>query len=253
MSKAKVISFINEKGGTGKSSVCFNLAWELSKRKKILIIDLDGQRANITFFCGISKQSDTLSMMEVLQGGRNMKDAIVNVRKNLDIVPGTINTANITQTAKIGRFRKELETVEDSYDYVFIDVNPTPTWCHVLALSVSDYCMVVMLPDIASLEAVNGIRESIEEITGYMNPTLKVAGLVFNKYNPRTNLSRAVTETSERIAEKLDSRVFKAKIRNAVVLSECIYENRGVTEYAPNSKAAEDYVALGKEFKEVVK
>ena len=35
-----IITFINEKGGVGKTSVCFNVAWELSKRgQKILMID----------------------------------------------------------------------------------------------------------------------------------------------------------------------------------------------------------------------
>lgn len=52
--KMKIITFINEKGGVGKTSACFNTAWELSNRgKKILMIDIDGQKANLTFFTGI--------------------------------------------------------------------------------------------------------------------------------------------------------------------------------------------------------
>ena len=42
---AKVITYINEKGGVGKTSVCYNTAWELARQgKKILMIDVDGQR-----------------------------------------------------------------------------------------------------------------------------------------------------------------------------------------------------------------
>jgi len=54
-----VVTFINEKGGVGKSSVCFNTAWELSNRgKNILLIDLDGQKANISFFTGAYKDNN---------------------------------------------------------------------------------------------------------------------------------------------------------------------------------------------------
>ena len=57
---SSVITFINEKGGVGKSSVCFNTAWELANRgKKILIMDLDGQKANISFFAGVNKDNIT--------------------------------------------------------------------------------------------------------------------------------------------------------------------------------------------------
>lgn len=31
---AAIITFINEKGGVGKTSACFNSAWELSRRGK---------------------------------------------------------------------------------------------------------------------------------------------------------------------------------------------------------------------------
>ena len=36
--EVKVITFINEKGGIGKSSSCFNVAWEMSNKRKILMI-----------------------------------------------------------------------------------------------------------------------------------------------------------------------------------------------------------------------
>lgn len=56
----KIITFINEKGGVGKTSVCFNSAWELSGLgKKILMIDMDGQKANLTFFSGVQHKDST--------------------------------------------------------------------------------------------------------------------------------------------------------------------------------------------------
>lgn len=41
-SKKNVISFVNMKGGVGKTTICVNIAAQLAKtNKKILVIDMD--------------------------------------------------------------------------------------------------------------------------------------------------------------------------------------------------------------------
>ena len=43
-SKKNVISFVNMKGGVGKTTICVNIAAQLAKtNKKILVIDMDPQ------------------------------------------------------------------------------------------------------------------------------------------------------------------------------------------------------------------
>ena len=103
------ITFINEKGGIGKTSCCFNLAWEIAKKHKVLMVDMDGQRANLTYFCGIEKKDDMPTMYNVLQTGESIKNTIVNVKENLDLVPATVNVSNLNQAAKITRMKKALE------------------------------------------------------------------------------------------------------------------------------------------------
>ena len=246
--QAKVISFINEKGGIGKTSTCFNVAWEMSKRGlKVLMIDMDGQRANLTFFCGVEKGEDTLTMFNVLYGGKSIYDTIVSVKENLDLVPATTVTASLNQDAKIGRMKKAVQSVKEDYDFIFIDVNPTPNWSHVLALSSADYCVIPMLPDIASLEANKGIAESIEEVKETTNEHLKVLGLLFNKNNNNTNLSKEVARTAENMAEALESKVLKTTIRSAVAMSENVVFHMGITEYRPSSNAALDIYNLTNE------
>ena len=47
--KGKVLSILQEKGGCGKSCAIFNIASYFSRAGKVLIIDLDGQAADITY------------------------------------------------------------------------------------------------------------------------------------------------------------------------------------------------------------
>ena len=205
---AKVVTYINEKGGVGKTSICYNTAWQLaSEGTRILMIDIDGQKANLTFFSGVDKLTGMKTMIDVLKNGCSLENAAVKVKDNLWIVPADAAVSDIGMDAKVSRFRRELQKVEELYDYIFIDVTPSPGWSHYLSLSVSDYAIVIMLPDIASLEGNSGILESIQEIQETTNSTLEIAGILFNRNNDRTTLSHRVREVVERMADDAGTKV----------------------------------------------
>lgn len=245
---AKVITYINEKGGVGKTSVCYNTAWELAGQgKKILMIDVDGQKANLTFFSGVPRTDSMKTVVNVLKGNASLENAAVSVKENLDIIPANTAVADIGMDAKISRLRSELKAVKDKYDYIFLDVNPSPGWGHYLSLSVSDFAVVIMLPDIASLEGNSGILESISEIQETTNTKLQIAGILFNRSNDRTNLSKQVQEVAERMAAGAETKIFETRIPQAVSLSECVAAHIGITEYDPGSRAAEAVKAFASE------
>lgn len=244
---AKIITFINEKGGIGKTSTCFNVAWELAKTKKVLMIDMDGQCANLTYFCGVKKPVDLITIADVLKKGKPINEAIKEVKKNLHIVPATVDVADISQIVKAKKMKDSLREVADIYDYIFIDVNPSPDWRHYLALSACDYALIIMLPDITSLESDNGIVESIEEVKETSNPNLKVLGIVFNKNEERSNMGKEVKRLTEKFAVMMNTKVFQSKVRNAVSLGELAYAHVGITDYDSKSAAADDVRSLVKE------
>jgi chromosome partitioning protein len=43
MPSATVVSLINMKGGVGKTTLAVGLAWELAKKKRVLLVDIDPQ------------------------------------------------------------------------------------------------------------------------------------------------------------------------------------------------------------------
>lgn len=92
------------------------------------MIDVDGQKANLTFFSGVPRTDRMKTIVDVLKGGISLEDAAVPVKDNLDIIPANMAVAEIGMDAKISRFRSELKAIKDKYDYVFVDVNPSPGW-----------------------------------------------------------------------------------------------------------------------------
>ena len=58
---AKIVSVINQKGGTGKTTTTINLGSALSKLgKKILLVDLDPQ-ANLSYSLGLEDLAGTMA------------------------------------------------------------------------------------------------------------------------------------------------------------------------------------------------
>ncbi len=248
----KVITFINENGGIGKTSLIFSTSWEISKKEKVLMIDLDGQKGNLTFFSGVKTDNDTLTMFEVLESGKNIKDAVLEIKENLCIIPANNSVTNITQKAKMTTMRKLMKEMKVYFDYIFIDVNPNPDWRHFLALTSSDFVVIPMRPDPKALEGSNGIIESILEAQEY-NEELQVLGMVMNFFDSRTSLGKGVMMQMEERAKKLGGKVFKSIIRQSVTLSENVMAHKGVTEYDKSSNASKDIQAFVKEFKKEVK
>lgn len=250
---AKIIAFINEKGGVGKSSVCFNTAWHFAEQgRKVLLIDLDGQRANLTYISGIEKKPGILTMYDVLTAGVSAKKAVLVVEDNLHIIPATADVAALApHNSRLESMQQAMATLAPYYDYIFIDVSPTPNRGHALALAAADGVIIPMLPDITSLEANMGVIESIRITKKEANPQLTVYGIVFNKYTWRARLSSQVTETANKMAAALGSKVFDTKIRQGVTMSENVGQHIGITAYDPKGKCAEDIRKLCKEIEEV--
>ena len=72
----KIIAFINQKGGVGKSTITMNMASYLtSKGKSVLTIDLDPQ-GNATSNFGFSKEAKYNSIYQAMSGENNVNDCI---------------------------------------------------------------------------------------------------------------------------------------------------------------------------------
>ena len=101
-----------------------------------------------------------------------------------------------------------------------------------------------MAPEVLSLLGVSQIKETIESVRSYYNSTLRVLGILLNRFNPRLRLNREVMELAEQIASQLGTRVFQAKIRTSVSAAEAPAHGVSVIDYAPRSNPAIDFENL---------
>src|SRR5687767_15026113 len=112
---ATIVSVINQKGGTGKTTTTINLGSALSKEGySVLLIDLDPQ-ANLSYSLGLTDAELTLA--EVFTGQARLTDILAE-KDGLTIAPGSNELVDVeislVSNANREYFLKEmLQEVQD--------------------------------------------------------------------------------------------------------------------------------------------
>ena len=95
------------------------------------------------------------------------------------------------------------------------------------------------------------LDESVYEVQDASNPKLKYLGIVVNKYDNRTNISKTVLNQLNRLTKELGTSIFKTKIHQNVSLSEQTLFHQSIFEYLTRNKAAakaaKEYASLAEE------
>ena len=248
----KIISIANRKGGVGKTTTCAAMASCLKKKKfRVLLADLDSQ-CNLSSNVGADVYGKTI--LDVFLGKTKTKDAITS-SPVCDIIPGSldfgkINDALGNKTGREYRLIESLVSIADDYDYVILDSPPELGLATTNALTASDQLIIPTTAESFALDGVAQLYDSVKDVWKYTNHELKIAGILITLYNNRAVLSRSMHNELEKMADKMDTRVFKQTIRRSISVAEAQQGAQDLFSYAPNSTAAQDYEAWIEEYLE---
>ncbi len=250
-----ILTVTNQKGGIGKSTTAHALGAGFSlKGFNVLLIDLDPQ-SNLTIATGADRTG--AGSYEILTGAATLKEVIKPVKDNLDIVTGSNRLSRISQeltrTGKEYKLKEALEGIRGWYDVVIIDTPPALGELTVNALTAAGRVVIPAQAELFSLEAIKELADTISVINKYTNPGLKVEGVVLTRYQPRSILAQEMTEMIEGLTEILKTRLFNARIREAVAIKEAQAMRQDIFTYAPHSKVARDYMELLNELAQPLK
>jgi len=184
-----VVSVVNFKGGSGKTTTAAHLAQHLAlKGHRVLAIDLDPQ-ASLTALHGIQPELDNVpSLYETLRYDDERKPISEVIRPtnfpHLDIVPASLELQEYEYDTPVAltssdphegrtfftRISKALSEVDDRYDVVVIDCPPQLGYLTLTALTASSSVIVTVHPqmlDVMSMSQfllmLGGIMKTIRD------------------------------------------------------------------------------------------
>lgn len=212
----KVVSFINMKGGVGKTTLTINIGYALVKefKKRVLMIDMDPQfnatEALMTKFSTIDKYDElrkcgftivallvpqAISMIVNERDNINDKpianiekrplEIIHTLIKDFDLIPGDLSLTEYPSSVrgsekKLDKYVEE-NRLRDKYDYILIDTPATYSIYSQASLLASDFFIVPVAPDVFSKLGYSLLEKTIKDDLVLENSKVKNLGIIFTK------------------------------------------------------------------------
>jgi chromosome partitioning protein len=250
--KRKIISFVNQKGGTGKTTTAVNVAALLAiEGKRTLMIDLDPQ-SNATMALVDPLQIESKrSVGPLLLGNATINDVLIscNYIRHLDLIPATLelSVTELELSQSFGgtggvQLQKKLKKAD--YEYIICDCPPNFGLLTSNALVASTHMIVPMEPEIFAMYGLQMLMTSIIPKIGNINEELNLLGIILVRVNPIRNLTATIRDE---VRKRYGSLLFDTEIPIDVRLPESQRAHLPVVMYAKSSRATEAYKALTKE------
>ena len=227
----KVVSFINMKGGVGKTTLCIGIGEYLANYcgKKILFIDLDPQ-FNTTqslvnefnleeeYLSNYSEGTNQRTVMRLFETQQTIAkrlylpepdDILVHLNDNMDLLPGTINLI-LVETDKDGSKAKKVKkfilnnNLKEKYDFIFIDCPPTISVYTDAALIASDFYLVPIRIDRYSILGIKLLKQVIDRLDDNEGIGIKPLGIVYTmvkELSQKTVQLKTTFESTEIVQE----------------------------------------------------
>lgn len=245
--KAKIISLMICKGGTGKSTSSFYLSQRLaSYGARVLVIDADPQ-GNLTLAFdleeyGIELNAETPVLYDVYNKDLDIEDVIITVTPNLHLIPSTPENSVLDDTIKRKHvnpslpLKEALKPLMKDYDYVIVDCAPALNLTNTTVIAASDIVLLPVNPDAFSEMSLNQTLSEIERIEEGFKLNID-RRIVFSRFDQREYTSLRYLSS---IFEEKKDHMFKTIIRTSADLKNAISKSEDLFSYS-KSTAKEDY------------
>jgi chromosome partitioning protein len=246
----EVITVAHTKGGAGKTSLTFNLAYALSTcGARVLVIDLDQQTGQSVFLgdadANSSGRSRDADVGAVLLGDAELDDALVRgVHPNLDVLPaGEVSMSNagrrLADPVVRGRLLDVFDTARGSWDIVLVDTPGHQSSVVAAALSGSSGVIVPMVPEAGPVTELPTILNTIRATAGTAGP--EVYGIVKMRIWGNSVYRRIAEDQIRAIADRFEVPLFRNKIPEDAKFGEAHLVGLPVGAYHHSARSATAY------------
>ena len=272
MARARVVSFVNMKGGVGKTTCAVNIAACLAKDhgKKVLLVDLDPQtNASLSLISEdawetwTSEYGTMADVLEVSGRGKRKGDEHVKFKRcvyrnvvaeipGLDLIPSHLRLTfvDLDLAARPGReriFARKLEKVIDDYDLVLCDCPPNLQIATQNALFASDDFIVPMQPDYLSSIGLALLLDRLAYLKEELELRVECRGVIFSRVRQHLSFHQQTMARLPKKKEYRDLRFFATVVPENIALSEAPMAAKPIVLYDGSASGAVAFRALTEE------
>jgi len=247
---ARIIALCNQKGGVGKTTTSINLGATLAEYgRKVLAVDFDPQGA-MSAGLGVTTHDVPTIYELLLDSNTAVVDTIVHTSTpGLDVIPANIDLSAaevhlVNEVAREQILARVLRQVQDKYDVILIDCQPSLGLLTINALTAAHGVLIPLECEYFALRGVALLVETIEKVRDRLNPAIRLDGILATMYDARTLHSR---EVLQRVVEGFGPQVLETVIGRSVKLPDASVAAEPVTIFAPEHAVTESYRQLARE------
>ena len=192
----KIISFANQKGGVGKSTLCIQMTFFLLERgHKVLVIDMDGQgntSSRLALNPGENEATYYGTKTSKLFAKKTPKIEVMNCASGVDLIHTPKNDPELFEMEAIPLDQavnpgRNLAPLLKEYDFVLIDCPPSLGRKLVAALTMSTHVVCPVQLSGFAVDGVEGLLNTIISVKNSLNPGINILGIIINNMNSRSS------------------------------------------------------------------
>jgi chromosome partitioning protein len=243
------ITFLQRKGGTGKSTAALNLAHVCAiLGYKVLLIDIDDQQ-NTSNSISRQIQADLTVADLLLKDEVQVADVAVQTEwENVWIIPASPNLSGALKhlDSEVGGHLvlKEKLQAAGGYDICLLDNSPSLNILNISSLCASSHLFIPLSSKYFSLQGLGQTLSAYNKVKKRLNPDLELLGMAFIIHDKRTTLGNEIVD---KVKKQYPTLLFNTIIGTNIRIEEAQVKKQSILTYAPLDRGAEQYRELGLE------